>query len=59
MARLEYELAIYDSTVYRFNYYTTRTSHMKIGYSIRDSFFVREEADSSRDFKKFTIPPYV
>ena len=26
IARLEYELAYYDSAVYRFNRYTTRTS---------------------------------
>ena len=27
IARLEYELAYYDSAVHRFNYYTTRTPH--------------------------------
>ena len=27
IARLEYELAYYDSAVYRFNHYTTRTPH--------------------------------
>ena len=30
VARLEYELAYYDSTVHRFNHYTTRTNNFQI-----------------------------
>ena len=30
IARLEYELAYYDSAVHRFNHYTTRTQHYKV-----------------------------
>ena len=31
IARLEYELAYYDSAVHRFNHYTTRTSPNNMG----------------------------
>ena len=30
IARLEYELAYYDSAVHRFNHYTTRTPHLEM-----------------------------
>ena len=33
IARLEYELAYYDSAVHRFNYYTTRTPPPSYGFS--------------------------
>ena len=37
IARLEYELAYYDSAVHHFNHYTTRTPHPSL---VKDYFFI-------------------
>ena len=37
IARLEYELAYYDSAVHRFNHYTTRTLGKGMNLTILDS----------------------
>ena len=36
IARLEYELAYYDSAAHRFNHYTTRTPPCKFGFAYRN-----------------------
>ena len=36
IARLEYELAYYDSAVHRFNHYTTRTPHLQRANEVND-----------------------
>ena len=40
MARLEFELAYYDSAVYRFNHYTTRTTRFSF---IKKIYFLKKD----------------
>ena len=43
IARVEYELAYYDSAVHRFNHYTTRTPHLHVefGYIFDPKLIIR------------------
>ena len=45
IARVEYELAYYDSAVHRFNHYTTRTPRIVYKYLYITIYIKREEGE--------------
>ena len=53
IARLEYELAYYDSAVHRFNHYTTRTPAKAFGYGIHDLYSVEWADGLEKDILYF------
>ena len=53
IARLEFELAFYDSAVHRFNHYTTRTRHHD---DDDDDDDVPKEKKNENLNKKWTLP---
>ena len=52
IARLEYELAYYDSTVHRFNHYTMRDTPREMKESVTKATDTLTQEDFHRAFKK-------
>ena len=56
IARLEYELAYYDSAVHRFNHYTTRTPHSgQVSHEEFDQQEQKHKRDETQNTEKQTL----